>query len=336
MASISPYGKKRYRAQIFVMGVRDSQVFDSKREAQNWAAARETDIRQQAGMPLGEKHTFADALTRYKEEVSPTKRGRRWEEVRIEKFLRDTVLPVQEKIARITPAKIGEWRDQALTKVSPGTVLRELGLLSAVFETARREWGWIDINPVRDIRKPRHPDHREVLITRPQIKAMLREMGYRPDAGCRSVSQAVAAAFLMALRTGMRAGEICGLTWAKVFPDHCKTSGKTQAATRDVPITPKTRRLIEQMRGYDPKLVFGISTASLDAMFRKYRGRAGLEGFTFHDTRHTAATWIVKWHRVDVLTLCKIMGWSDPKMAMKYYNPKPKDVLEMMSGKRRT
>lgn len=44
-----------------------------------------------------------------------------------------------------------------------------------------------------------------------------------------------------------------------------------------------------------------------------------LEGFTFHDTRHTAATMIAK--KIDVQDLDKMFGWIDPKMAMVYYNP---------------
>ncbi len=65
--------------------------------------------------------------------------------------------------------------------------------------------------------------------------------------------------------------------------------------------------------------MFGINAASLDVLFRRYRERAELSGFTFHDSRHTAATMIAK--KIDVLDLCKMFGWTDPKMAMVYYNP---------------
>lgn len=82
------------------------------------------------------------------------------------------------------------------------------------------------------------------------------------------------------------------------------------------------------MRGFDDVLVFGIKAQTLDAMFRKYRARAGLSGFTFHDCRHTAATMLAR--RVDVLTLCKIMGWSNPKMAMVYYNPGASTMAAML------
>lgn len=136
-------------------------------------------------------------------------------------------------------------------------------------------------------------------------------------------------AFLLALRTGMRAGEICGLTWDRVFDDYCKTFGKTSAATRDVPLTYQARRTIERMRGFDPELVFGIKTASLDSMFRKYRNRAGLEGFTFHDSRHTAATWNAR--KLHVLDLCLMFGWTNTKQALVYYNAPASDIVKQLS-----
>jgi len=82
------------------------------------------------------------------------------------------------------------------------------------------------------------------------------------------------------------------------------------------------------MRGWDDDLVFGLKTASLDALFRKYRGRAGLEGFTWHDTRHTAATMLSR--RVDVLTLCKIFGWANTTQALTYYNPTADSIADML------
>lgn len=70
--------------------------------------------------------------------------------------------------------------------------------------------------------------------------------------------------------------------------------------------------------------MFGLKATTLSGLFIRYKNRAGYDGFRFHDTRHTAATWIAK--KVDVLTLCKIFGWSDPAMALVYYNPKA-DVI---------
>jgi integrase len=88
---------------------------------------------------------------------------------------------------------------------------------------------------------------------------------------------------------------------------------------RHVPLSTKAQLLVARARGIDTVLVFNLKSQSLDALFRKARKRAGLEGFTFHDSRHTAATWIAP--KLDILDLCKMFGWSDPKQAMVYYNP---------------
>jgi len=212
-----------YRAQVYVKGVRDSQCFRTQREAKAWASARETELRERSDKTPGERHTLADVLTRYRDEVSIHKRGQRWEAIRIKAFMA-SALPVNAAIGEVTPEAIGIWRDDRLRTVGNGTVLREIALLSAVFEEARREWRWIESNPVKDIRKPRQPDHRETVLTRRQIKLMLRSLGYSPRLPIRSVSQSIAVAFLLALRTGMRAGELCKLEWSRVHDGWCRAA----------------------------------------------------------------------------------------------------------------
>jgi integrase len=323
--------EKGFRAQVYVKGVRDSATFRTKREAVAWSAARETELRNIEDIPIGSRHTLEQVMNKYAKEVSPTKGGERWERVRIALMLRSPDFP-SGNVGEITPTDIGQWRDIRLGQVKPGSVIRELGLLSAIFEHARREWRYIKANPVADVRKPPEPKHREVLITRQQIYGMLKAMNYSPSKPIRTVAQAVAVCFLVALRTGMRAGELCALTWEDVFPDHCRVRGVEKGAKktgmRNVPMTSKAIRLINKMRLYDPLLVFGLAAQSMDAMFRKYRGRAGLSGFTFHDSRHYAATHLAK--KIHVLELCKVFGWSSTTRALTYFNPSMASLVERM------
>jgi integrase len=267
-------------------------------------------------------YTFRQALERYRKEVTPSKRGWRWEDVRIEAMLTGRYgLPLDVALADVSATIMAEYRDHRLHIVKPATVTRELSILSAVLETARREWGWLTSNPVHDIRKPAQPHHRERVIQPCEIRTMLRTMGFVPRLSPRSVTHAVAYCFLMALATGMRAGELCGLAWgdvgeASVFLPLTKTGD-----SRYVPLSRPARRIIERMRGYDPVLVFGLQTATLDALFRKYRQRAGLEGFTFHDARHTAATRIGLSGKLSAIELAKMFGWNDLKRCLTYFNP---------------
>ena len=324
-----------YRAQIYVKGTRDTKTFRTQREANAWGAARETELRSLAKMPLGDKHTLNDALIKFEKEVTPLHLGSREESIRIKAHQADKFLPTKIPLSKLTTDHFIDWRDQRLLTVAGSTVLREIALLNTIIEEARTQWKWLDTNPLTDLRRPRAPKHREVIITRQQIKGVLSAMGYKPRAKVATVSGAVAVAFLLALRIGLREGEIAagdkkamGLRWDNVFADHVHVGSKTEAGERDVPINKKSIRLINKMRGFDPVYVIGVGPKSIDAMFRKYRKRAGLEGFTFHDTRHYAATKLA--NKVNVLTLCKIFGWTNPKMAMKYYNPSISDIAKQI------
>jgi integrase len=173
-----------------------------------------------------------------------------------------------------------------------------------------------------------------VTFNRKQIKGMLKGFGYSPLKPVRTISQSCAAAFLLALRSGMRAGEICGLLWLNLHDGYCHLP-ITKTKARDVPLTDKAMRIIRKMEGFDNQLVFGIKSQTLDALFRKIRDRQGLSGFTFHDSRHTAATWMVQSGKVDVLTLCKIFGWSNTGQALTYFNPKASDIAKQLSARPR-
>jgi integrase len=324
MASIAKHGTG-YRAQVYVHGVRSSKKFRTKSEANAWAMAQESKIKDDESSAPGDRYTLGEAVERYINEVAPRKRGQRWEVIRLRRMERE--LPFSLPLSKITPAIVSEWRDSRRHQVSDGSVLREIHLLSSVFDVARRDWEWIHNNPVRNVRKPSKPAHRERIITRSEIKAMLREMGYSPHGPVRSVAQACAVCFLLALRTGMRAGELCGLTWGRVFDGYCHLP-VTKTVPRDVPLTAKAMRVIEKMRGFDDERVFGIGSQTLSTFFKRYRERAGLSGFVFHDARHTAATWMAL--KVDALTLCKIFGWTQTSQALIYFNPSAADIARRL------
>ncbi|MCS3504973.1 site-specific integrase [Achromobacter sp. JUb104] len=317
MASIQKTAKG-YRVQVKLLGQRDSQVLPTRREAVEWGARREAEIRDKATKPAGDLHTLREALRKYSDEISPLRKGERWEQVRLAAF-ESYLLPLDLPISKVTPQHVAAFRDARSKKVGPSSVLRELSLLASVFEAARLEWEWVDLNPCRGIRKPLKGKHRERTIHIWEIRKMLRAMGYDRRARVASMGEAIAHCFLLALRTGMRAGELCGLTWEHVYDQHVHLPKTKSDRPRDVPLSTRAVAILKRMQGWDDNLVFGVKSASLDALFRKYRGRAEVEGFTFHDSRHTAATMISK--RIDVLDLCKMFGWTDPKMAMVYYNP---------------
>ncbi len=113
-------------------GVRDSRMFDTKAEAQAWAAERETEMRSiDAGM--GSKaHTVGDHLDKYPKDVSPKKRASRWEILRLELIGRKEIegKPFRDiRLMDLKPHHITAWRD---TRERGGGVFGVAGDVAAV------------------------------------------------------------------------------------------------------------------------------------------------------------------------------------------------------------
>ena len=85
MASIEKSGGK-WRAQINLKSERDSGSFDTRAEAFAWAADTTKSIiaGKRRGIP---DKAFADLLEKYQDEVSVTKKGERWERMRIGRYV---------------------------------------------------------------------------------------------------------------------------------------------------------------------------------------------------------------------------------------------------------
>lgn len=320
-----------YRVQVDVKGQRASATLPTKREATQWGVDKEREFKAAVGGNLGHGKTLKDALRKFADEESPKRRGERWEIVRLTAFQKPAhALPINKLIALVDDDDIRTWRDHRLKTTARGSVLREMSLMSAVFETARTEWKWVKSNPVRDVKKPSKPAHRKRVIKPFEIRRVLRALKYGRGP-VRTVSQAVALAFLTALATGMRAGELCGLRWEdmrQAYGTAHNVKAIERGVSRDVPLSPVARRLIERMRGWDDDLVFGLSAGTLDALFRRARKKAGFDDFTFHDSRHTAATRIAR--QIHILDLCKMFGWSKTDQALTYYNPTAAEIASQL------
>ncbi len=123
----------------------------------------------------GSIRTVQDAFDRYAREVSPDHKGERWEVVRLAKLGLEFARVMLDKL---TTAHIVRWRVLRLMQVGPASVLREMKLLSAVFEQGRKEWKWLIVNPAKDVRKPTAPPHRERVLSLNEIKRLLRALAY--------------------------------------------------------------------------------------------------------------------------------------------------------------
>ncbi|KJK17754.1 hypothetical protein UB46_34680 [Burkholderiaceae bacterium 16] len=107
-----------WRAQVKVKGVRDSRMFDTKAEAQAWAAKRETEMRSiESGM--GSKtHTVGDVLDKYQKDVSPKKWGSRWEILLLELIGRKEIEGKGRDRSGLRNLTFHDTRHEAITRLA--------------------------------------------------------------------------------------------------------------------------------------------------------------------------------------------------------------------------
>jgi integrase len=324
MASFRKRGKT-WRAEVRRVGKQAlSATFDTKAEAVRWAHEIESGIKS-AGAG---SQTLLKALQRYREDVAPTRRGARWEELRLLKFERDWD-QVRRPLAELSASHIAAWRDARLKEVANGTVAREMNLLRAVLEVARLEWGWIATQPMTDVKTPPEPPPRRRRVPQDEIDRMCAALGYHEPKAPQKASQRVALAFLFAIETGMRSGEIIGLQWADVHARHVVLPTTKNGDRREVPLSAEARRILDLLpRGAVP--VFGITSAVRDVLFREARDAIGIVNLHFHDSRAEAIWRLSK--KLDVLQLARMVGHRDLRSLQIYYNESADEISRQLDA----
>lgn len=317
MASIRKHGTG-WRAEVARQGVRRSKVLPTRQAAKDWAARQEYLIMH--GDKVAATTPFGDVLDRYAREVSPGKRGHRWEAIRLEKLRRDPI--AKRPLGALTATDFADWRDRRLAEVAAPSVRREMTLLAAVLTQARKEWGLLTANPMEGVRKPPNAPPRERRVTQDELDRLAHAAGS-------DLSNATArafAAFLFAVETAMRAGEILSLTSETVDTARrvARLPRTKNGDAREVPLSSEAVRLWQSLPGDG----FALSAAQLDALWRKVRDRASVSDLHFHDSRHEGITRLSR--RLDPLALARAVGHRDIRMLQVYYNESAEDLARRL------
>lgn len=323
MASITKRGPYQFQAQIRRKGYPTQQhTFETQREAEAWATVIESEMHRGVFIDRSEaeRTTLKDTLLRYAAEVTPEKRSATRELQRIRFLQRQAISCLS--LAALRSADIALYRDARLKEVGAAQVRKELGLLSHVFNVARRDWSLPIDNPVAGIRKPPAPRHRERRLEGNEEARLLAAAG-------ESKAATLTFCIILARETGMRAGEIVKLRWEQIDLSNgvIRLSMTKNGDRRVVPLSEAAETLI---RALPRPLLGGRLTGfhdsnGLGAAFRRACKRAGIIGLCFHDLRHEAASRLAP--HMPVATLAKVMGWKTLQMAMRYYNPSDAELV---------
>jgi len=291
----------RYTAQIRTKGHTEAKTFSTKTAAKDWARRREIELKDKPHLAGTEAHkrTLADAIDRYTKDVLPSlsdsaQRDRPpilawWREhygkTTLAAFQAPQIAEARDTLRR-TPKQRGTGT------LTPATVNKRLLILSHLLSTAAKEWHWIPVNPMAGVNLLKVDNASERYLSKEEMAALLR--------ACReSESPYLLPIVLVALTTGARNMEIRGLRWRDVDLERgTVTFGRTKnGETRSAGLVPEVVELLKPRKGAPATLVFpGKVNPDKPALIRTAwetaLQRAGIEGFRFHDLRHTAASYL--------------------------------------------
>ncbi|SUO96473.1 hypothetical protein [Suttonella ornithocola] len=141
----------------------------------------------------------------YLDEITPEHRSHKSEKSRFTFFANSFLGKMY--VDQVSPNDIELFIRQRKEKVKDATILREIGMLSALFTHCIR-WRYCLSNPTKSAQKPPEPTHRQRRVFPHEIEQILMLLRYREDSPIFLRCQVAAVAFLLAIETGMRAGEI--------------------------------------------------------------------------------------------------------------------------------
>ncbi len=316
----------KWRVQIRRIGFPSiTKTFIAKTDAEKWARAQERLI-DRGELPTHSNElraiTVGDLLTRYREAVTPTKRAKETEGFMIKNLLAHEL--AQVSLNRLTPASIAKYRDDRLKAVSASTVLRELVLLTHMFNLAMKEWNvGLTSNPVSLITKPTPNKARDRRLEEGELE--------RLEAALSKVKNPyIKPAFLFAIHTGMRRGELLSLTWANVdLTNRTAYLPLTKNGhSRTVPLSGNAIDVLNRLTSSDSR-VFPITANALRLAWDRVKDKAGIDDLHWHDLRHEAVTRFFELG-LSIPEVSLISGHRDPRMLARYTHLKAEDVAKKL------
>ncbi len=328
MATLRKRKNGHWQARVRKANQSISKTFINKADAERWAKQVEVDMQKGSytNLVLAERTTLGELIDRYIRDVLPTMRGALEDRFRLKALQRRTLSKLS--MTALTPAKIAEYRDQRLTQVTSGTVIRELAYISSIINQARREWGINIDNPVRLVRKPQSPQGRNRILNEAEKLRILDELVPRPT---RRVSLWMRPLVEFALETGMRRGEMLALTWTNVdLMNRTAFLPLTKnGESRTVPLSSKAIQILKSLPRSITGEVFPIKPEAVAAAFIKATRRAGVKDFHFHDLRHTAITHLAT-KLPNLIELAAVSGHKSLTMLKRYYHPTAKELAHKL------
>lgn len=245
----------------------------------------------------------------------------------------------------------------------PATVNRDLDRIRSVYSRAV-EWGFLTDHPLKAVKRAKGADNSRVRYLSPEEEKRLRDAlaareaerrasrdrhnAWHAARGSEGHPQWPADAYtdhlmpmvLLALNTGLRRGELFGLSWSDVnLPGKLLTvtagNAKSRKA-RHIPLNAEALDVLKRWKkqGAGKGLVFpGAGGGRLTNVNKSWEGLvadAELADFRFHDLRHHFASRLVM-AGIDLNTVRELLGHADIAMTLRYAHLAPDKLADAVA-----
>jgi integrase len=326
-----------YRARIKRVGQTTlSKTFDSRLEAQRWAkftqAQLTLSLHEETKSPSGDGVSFEEAAQSYIKNHSIHKKIVRCETSRLNILIKRwnglTVAQVDKKAVLVL-------RDELLKKGRSGeTVNHYFNTISKLFQMLNDEWDLEIPNPIKGIKRM-PPSQGRTKRVNTELESLLLS-------GCEQLSLPLLRSIIeFAIQTGMRRGELMGLTWTDIdLPNRKAYLHQTKnGEPRQVPLTSQAIGILEALTK-DEEKVFPMGMDALRSQFGRLKehikgqwngvGTNPFDDLRFHDLRHEALSRLSDLG-LNVIELSHISGHRTLGMLKRYTHPSHEAILNKIN-----
>jgi integrase len=226
-------------------------------------------------------------------------------------------------VSTLTADDVAGWRKVLkVAELATATVNRHLAVLKSALNLAT-ERGHMHRNPMASIKLERERNERNRLCSADEYRAL-----------CAAAPDDLRLVIAIGYWTGMRLGEIVGLTWERIdLPARAlrlAAADTKEASIKSVPLPTEAVDVLKAMpRALDGKL-FRYGSETYSRQFLELCRELKITGMRFHDLRHTAAT-NMRRAGIDLLVIQRITGHKTLAMLKRYAHVTEDDLAAAMA-----
>jgi integrase len=221
------------------------------------------------------------------------------------------------RLAEIRRVDVDKYLADRSEKVKDGTIIKEFNVLKHMLRLAE-EWELITVNYAHGVRPPKQPPGRLQYLAGPtELRRLL--------AACPAWLQPIV---VLAVASGMRQGEILGLQTRDISSES-RVVRLRQTKNGEVRIVPLNNQAIATIMSVvradasPTQSLFDIEQRNrVSVAFARAARKAKIDDFTFHDLRHTFASWMVM-AGASLRYVADVLGHRNLKMVMRYAHLSP-------------